>query len=104
MNLSKKNALLERRIASLEKDIIRLKNDNKHLSADNKALTENKALYKTAILKAEEARNSYIEALTELSAIKDQYRQAINEARQTRKAFSKHFRPLLNDFKKQVRC
>lgn len=99
MNIKRKAEIQERRIASLQKEINKLKNENYALRLKNEELLNKDEQHRELLNTVEEMRNEYLKSIEEIHAIKEQYLQAVYEAQQMKKNFTKKFKPLLKRLK-----
>lgn len=102
MNLKRKAEMQERRIISMQKQIDKLTKENEALRSKNKELSDKEAQYQVQLGMAEEVRREFTESIAELNIVKEQYQQAVYEARKMKKDFSKKFKPLIKQLKAQV--
>lgn len=102
MNLKRKAEMQERRIISMQKQIDKLTKENEALRSKNQELSDKEAQYQVQLGMVEEVRREFTESIAELNIVKEQYQQAVYEARQMKKDFSKKFKPLIKQLKSQV--
>ena len=102
MNLKKKNESQKKRIASLieKNELLRMQNENLRRKLDT--LSDENEMYKYQMQTIEELRSKYIKGLEELRLAHDYYRQAIRDAHVMKSEYSKKFRELLRDIKRQT--
>lgn len=102
MNLSRKIERQERRIASLQKQIETLENENEALRFQNQQLIDKEAYYEEQMKAVEEVRKEYFDGIAEMSDLKGRYQEAVYEAQNMKKQFTKQFKPLIKSLKTQV--
>lgn len=99
MNLKRKTEMQERRISSLQKQIDKLTKENEALRSKNQELSDKEARYQVQLNMVDELRREFTDSITEMNTVKEQYQQAIYEARQMKKDFAKKFKPLIQQLK-----
>lgn len=99
MNLKRKTEMQERRISSMQKQIDKLTKENETLRSKNQELLDKEARYQVQLDMVDELRREFTSGIAEMNTVKEQYQQAIYEARQMKKDFSKKFKPLIKQFK-----
>lgn len=99
MNLKRKTEMQERRITSLQKQIEKLTKENEALRAKNQELSDKEARYQVQLDMVDELRREFTEGIAEMNTVKEQYQQAIYEARQMKKDFTKKVKPLIKQLK-----
>ena len=99
MNLKRKTEMQERRILSMQKQIEKLTKENETLRSKNQELSDKEARYQVQLDMVYELRREFTSGIAEMNTVKEQYQQAIYEARQMKKDFSKKFKPLIKQLK-----
>lgn len=99
MNLKRKTEMQERRISSLQNQIDKLTKENEALRSKNQELSDKEARYQVQLNMVDELRREFTDSITEMNTVKEQYQQAIYEARQMKKDFAKKFKPLIKQLK-----
>lgn len=102
MNLTRKNAVLERRITFLQKQLEKSRAENSTLRSENQELLAKAAQHQAHLDTVEKTYKEYLDSITELQAMKEQYRQAMHDARIMKKQFNGKFQSLMKQFKKEV--
>lgn len=99
MNLKRKTEMQERRISSMQKQIDKLTKENETLRSKNQELSDKEARYQVQLDMVDELRREFTDGIAEMNTVKEQYQQAIYEARQMKKDFAKKFKPLIKQLK-----
>lgn len=99
MNLKRKTEMQERRILSMQKQIEKLTKENETLRSKNQELSDKEARYQVQLDMVDELRREFTSGVAEMNIVKEQYQQAIYEARQMKKDFSKKFKLLIKQLK-----
>lgn len=99
MNLKRKTEMQERCISSLQNQIDKLTKENEALRSKNQELSDKEARYQVQLNMVDELRREFTDSITEMNTVKEQYQQAIYEARQMKKDFAKKFKPLIKQLK-----
>ncbi len=102
MNLKRKIEMQERSILSLQKRIEKLTKENEALRSENQELLDRESKYQVQLKLVEETQREFMDGIIELNVVKEQYQQAVYEAQQMKKKFSKQFQPLIKQFKTQL--
>lgn len=102
MNINKKYELLQRRFENLMSKNKELENENEALRIKNREFLYRESQYKEQIRATEETRREFLNSISELNKIKEQYRQAIFDARKAQKDYVRKVKPLIRQIKSKT--
>lgn len=95
MNTDKKLERQRRRIDALQKQVKDLEQENNALRIKNLELTDKMRI-------TEDLQKEYRDSIAEIHKIREEYQQAVYEAKKMTKGFTSQFKPLIKRLKTQV--
>lgn len=101
MNLKRKVDMQERRIIALQKQVETLKQENSVLRSEKQNLLDRERQYNEKMEIFENLQLTYENNIIEILEIKEQYQQAMYDARKIKKEISKQFYPLIKRLRSQ---